>query len=186
MKKSINTILFFLSVLIFVGCKNTTKDEGSEKTLWQNKENGFTEKIILNTTDEDGISTKTLSYSIQEDVTGKGFAFGVLKMESGNNIIYKGIILVKQKNDPFPDDYWTQYQISLGQKSLTLLNAISGSDIEEEDYEFIILGGISDYGISELKKANYLNISLRNSNYEDRDTTFDIDSKFIINLIKYF
>lgn len=186
MKKFFIILSIFLTIGILVGCKNSTDDDDSEELLWQNKENGFTEKIILKTTFEDGISNQSLTYSIQEDVSGKVFGFGILRMKSENSIIYKAIILARRKSESFPDSYWNRYQISLGQKTLSLSNALSDNDYEDDFYEFMIVGGVSDYGLNELKQANELNISLTNTDFEERYTSIDIDYEFILNLIKYF
>ena len=186
--------LFYLFVAVFLlllaGCSNIS-DSGSanndsEATLWSNSENGFTEKIKLKKTVEDGVTTTALSYLMAEDSSGKGVGFGVLKIESSNTEIYKGVIITKRETEEFPNNFWTHYKINCGQSTVSMTNAISGPVVEDGFFEFMIIGELSASKINDLKNANVIQVTLSNSDYPERNTTFVCDSNFVLNLIKYF
>ena len=188
--------LFLLLIIcigcLLVGCSNPSNSTGGSSSendgeiLWEKSENGYTEKIKLLETSEDGIQTKAITYTILEDATEKGVGFGILKIESNNNIVYKGAIIARRKTAAFPSGFWTHYKISCGQNRITMSDAVCAPDEEDGYYEYIVLGGISETQLTALKNANQLVISLLNPSDSTRNTTFACDYNFITNLIKYF
>lgn len=192
-QKVINILLALLLSGLILGCSNAannddnkTDDKSGTKILWENKENGYSEKVELGEGSEDGLHEKIIWYSIVEDATGKGLAFIISRIESNNNVIYKGAIIAKQKNEAFSQDYWTHYKISCGQNTISMSNVVHGADVENGEYEFLIVGGISEIQLNELKNANVINISLENENDSERNTSFYCNSNFVLNLIKHF
>ena len=197
-KKGIITIIFSLMVaLVITACSNpsndddkssgnNTKNNATGNVLWEKTSNGMKEKVVLSEITEDGIKTKTLAYSILEEKSNKGLGFCILQMESNDNRIYKGLIVAKKPTEAFENLFWNQYRISCGQSTITMSNAISGPDKEDEDYEFIIMGGLSENQVTALKNANELVISLSNFENPSRNISFSCNINFILNLIKYF
>lgn len=175
---------------LFTACSNPNNDTNTEsdngRTLWQETKNGYTGKVILTEGVEDGMKAKGLSYTIQENSSGKRMGFGIVKLEANGNVLYKGAIMAERKSEPFTNLYWTNYQISCGQNSIIMSNALGAPSEENGYYQFMILGGISEVQLTALKNANVLLISLTNSSDSTRNTTFSCDFNFITNLIKYF
>lgn len=181
-----------LTLLFLAGCANPANqnENGAEnngvKTLWEKTEGGYTQKVNLKETVENGIKTKALTYTLQEDSTAKRVGFGILKIESNNNVVYKGAIMAGRKTEAFSQAFWTNYKISCGQSYITMANTIGAPDKEDDYFEYIILGGISELQLSAFKNANLITVSLLNPENTSRNTTFNCDYNFIINLIKYF
>ena len=195
MKKSQTCLTLFLGSLFLIcltGCANPVKQKENEagnngvKTLWEKTESGCTQKVNLKETVENGIKTKALTYTLQEDSTARRVGFGILKIESNNNVVYKGSIMAGRKTEPFPQGFWTNYKISCGQSYITMANTIGGPDKEDEYFEYIVLGGISELQLAAIKNANLITVSLLNPDNTSRNTSFNCDYNFIINLIKYF
>lgn len=184
-------VLFLLLILplIFTACKKDDDDDSnddiSKKTLWTKTEDGYTKIVKLTTGSDDGITTLSVSYSIQDNSTGKGLAFAVMKMTGGKNTVYKGAIAAKSTTEAFPHGYWDEYKISKGQSTVSMTDALSFPDNNENGYEFLIMGGLSESGVNALKNAIELTISLSNSTDDSRDTSFTCDYEFIKALLKY-
>ena len=186
--KLLPAIIGCMLISFLFGCSNSTEDSSSDdnKTLWKQTENGYTEKVIYTENNDDGIKTTAIAYTLVEDSTEKGVGFAISKMESNNNTIYKGIIIAKRVTEAFDDDFWNQYTISCGQNTIIMSNAIGGPTEEDGDYEYIIIGGLSALQLEALKNASTLSISIENSSYPERETSFVCNYNFIKNLIKYF
>ena len=106
--------LVFLSILFLLlstGCKNPNgSNDGSdnkddEQILWTDSSNGYTEKVVLTETTEDGLKQTSLGYSVVEDSSGKGVAFGVIRLESNGNKVYKGVIAAKRRTMEFTNSF---------------------------------------------------------------------------------
>ena len=191
MKKYKPGFLLFMMVSIFlIGCSNAAdqnnNDDSNVRTLWENTEGSNSQKVNLKETEKDGIKTKALTYTLQENSTNRRVGFGILKIESNNNVVYKGVIMAGRKTGAFSSDFWTNYRISCGQSNITMANAVGSLDKEDDYYEYIVMGGISENQLNTLKNANVLSISLQNPNNSERNTQFICDPNFIINLIRYF
>ena len=196
MNKRITKLVYLLAVtflLLLVGCSISANADGkkedennSSKTVWEKSENGYLEKVVFGNGNEDGVLKKNLGYSIVEVASGKGLAFGIIKTESNKNVIYKGVIMAKRTTEAFPHLFWNQYEISCGQSTVSMSNVISGPDEEDDCYEFMIIEGLTEYQLTELKNANQIVISLKNKDSPERNTAFACDYNFILNLIKYF
>lgn len=196
-QKVINILLALLLSGLILGCSNAANNDDknsgndknndvTEKILWEETLNGYKEKVLLSEVTKDDIKTKSLAYSIIEEASGKGLGFGISKIESNGNRIYKGFIAAKKTTEAFEESFWNQYKISCGQSTIIMSNAISGPNKEDEDFEFMIMGGLSESQIEALKNANELVITLQNSDNSNRNTTFACDYTFVINLIKHF
>lgn len=114
--------LLFLSILFLLlstGCKNPNgSNDGSdnkddEQILWTDSSNGYTEKVVLTEITEDGLNQTSLGYSVVEDSSGKGVAFGVIRLESNGNKVYKGVIAAKRRTMEFTNSFWDRYIISV-------------------------------------------------------------------------
>lgn len=192
MKRKFKLLLEIVEILlvsVLFGCSSPTTESSADddnKPLWEKNENGYTEKVVRKETNEDGIKTTVLAYTLVEDSTERGVGFGVAKMESNNNTIYKGIIIVKRVTEAFEENFWNHYTISCGQTSIIMSNAIGGPAEEDGDYEYIIMGGLSELQLEALKNASVLTITIENTDYPERQTSFICNSNFIKNLIKYF
>ena len=196
-QKVINILLALLLSGLILGCSNAANNDDknsgndknndvTEKILWEETLNGYKEKVLLSEVTKDDIKTKSLAYSIIEEESGKGLGFGISKIESNGNRIYKGFIAAKKTTEAFEESFWNQYKISCGQNSISMSNVVHGVDEENGDYEFIIMGGLNESQIDALKNANELVISLQNSENSNRNTTFACDYNFVLNLIKHF
>ena len=197
MKKEFRLILVIVQILlvsILLGCSTPTTESSPTvdnnpddyKTLWEKSENGFTEKVKYKEANDDGIKYTAIAYTLVEDSTEKGVSFGVVKMESNNNIIYKGAIIVKRVTEAFEDNYWNYYTISCGQSTIIMSNAIGGPAEEDGNYEFIIMGGLSQLQLDALKNASVISITIENTDVPERKTSFVCNANFIKYLIKYF
>ena len=192
MKRKFKLLLEIVEILlvsVLFGCSSPTTESSADddnKPLWEKNENGYTEKVVRKETNEDGIKTTVLAYTLVEDSTERGVGFGVAKMESNNNTIYKGIIIVKRVTEAFEENFWNHYTISCGQTSIIMSNAIGGPAEEDGDFEYIIMGGLSELQLEALKNASVLTITIYNTDYPERQTSFICNSSFIKNLIKYF
>ena len=136
-------------------------------------------------TTEDGSKDTAISYSKKKDSTGRGLAFAVLKSESGKNVIYKGYIAALRKGEAFEHEYWDEYMISTGQKTVSMKDALSYPDESDDGYSFIMVGSLFDDQMRALKNANELVITLSKSSDSSRDASFYIDYEFIKALLKY-
>lgn len=188
-KLKIIGIVMICLIGLFTACSNPNNGgAGSDNgtTLWEETKNGYTGKVVLKEGTEDGMKATGLTYTIQENSTGKRMGFGIVKLEANGNIIYKGSILAERKDEPFQDLYWSKYQISCGQSSIIMSNVVGAPVEENGNYEYMIVGGISAIQLTALKNANLLMITLTNSDDTSRNTTFGCNYNFITNLIKYF
>lgn len=187
--------LIFLSItfiLLLSGCKDpnssndSSENKDDEQVLWTDSSNGYTKKVVLTETTEDGLTSTSLGYSLVEDSSGKGVAFGVVKLESNGNKVYKGIIAAKRKDMGFTNSFWDRYIISGGQNTVVMSDAVGGSTEEDGEFEYIIMGGLSELQVNYLKNASMIKITLTSSVDSTRNTSFVCAGQFINNLIRYF
>lgn len=187
--------LVFLSILFLLlstGCKNPNgSNDGSdnkddEQILWTDSSNGYTEKVVLTETTEDGLKQTSLGYSVVEDSSGKGVAFGVIRLESNGNKVYKGVIAAKRRTMEFTNSFWDRYIISGGQNTVLMSDVVGGPTEEDGEFEYIIMGGLSELQLNYLKNASIINITITSSEDSSRNTSFICSGQFINNLIRYF
>lgn len=187
--------LVFLSILFLLlstGCKNPNgSNDGSdnkddEQILWTDSSNGYTEKVVLTETTEDGLKQTSLGYSVVEDSSGKGVAFGVIRLESNGNKVYKGVIAAKRRTMEFTNSFWDKYIISGGQNTVLMSDVVGGPTEEDGEFEYIIMGGLSELQLNYLKNASIINITITSSEDSSRNTSFICSGQFINNLIRYF
>lgn len=187
--------LLFLSILFLLlstGCKNPNgSNDGSdnkddEQILWTDSSNGYTEKVVLTEITEDGLNQTSLGYSVVEDSSGKGVAFGVIRLESNGNKVYKGVIAAKRRTMEFTNSFWDRYIISGGQNTVLMSDVVGGPTEEDGEFEYIIMGGLSELQLNYLKNASIINITITSSEDSSRNTSFICSGQFINNLIRYF
>ena len=148
--------------------------------------NGYTEKVVLTETTEDGLKQTSLGYSVVEDSSGKGVAFGVIRLESNGNKVYKGVIAAKRRTMEFTNSFWDRYIISGGQNTVLMSDVVGGPTEEDGEFEYIIMGGLSELQLNYLKNASIINITITSSEDSSRNTSFICSGQFINNLIRYF
>ena len=139
---------------------------------------------------EERITTNAIAYTLTDTTGTKKTGFAVAKMMSGDNAMYKGAIMAARSDQPFEDEYWTQYSISLGQSNVLLSDALSYAETEPSAdtglYSFMIMGGFSEYDVEKLKNATAINIELQNELDSSRYTVISVMPQFQQALFTYF
>lgn len=115
--------------------------------------------------------------------------FAVAKMASGNNVMYKGVIMAARSGQPFQYEYWTQYRISLGQSYVSMSDAVSYPDTDPNAdtglYSFMIIGSFDEYDVEKLKNATAITIQLKHKSDSSRNTTIPVMPQFQQALFAY-
>lgn len=139
---------------------------------------------------EEGIKANAIAYTLTDTTGTMKMGFAVAKMASGDNAMYKGVIMAARSGQPFEDEYWTQYSISLGQSYVSMSDAVSYPDTEPSAdtglYSFMIIGSFDEYDIEKLKNATVITIQLKNELDDSRLTTIPVMPQFQQALFTYF
>lgn len=181
-------IFVFAALLCLAGCAQDSDDgnssSSSQNVVWSKTESETTKEVLLITKSEDGMSSKSVVYKeVQSD--GEGMLFGVMKMTSGSDTLYKGSVQLKG-NSAFSDGDYDRYSISIG-SSVSLSNPIGGATVEDGNYLYMIVGSLSLAQISLLKNANSVTTSIwKSTDAENTTKSVTVDYEFIKALIKYF
>lgn len=181
-------IFVFAALLCLAGCAQDSDDgnssSSSQNVVWSKTESETTKEVLLITKSEDGMSSKSVVYrEVQSD--GEGMLFGVMKMTSGSDTLYKGSVQLKG-NSAFSDGDYDRYSISIG-SSVSLSNPIGGATVEDGNYLYMIVGSLSLAQISLLKNANSVTTSIwKSTDAENTTKSVTVDYEFIKALIKYF
>lgn len=65
-------------------------------------------------------------------------------------------------------------------------DVVGGPTEEDGEFEYIIMGGLSELQLNYLKNASIINITITSSEDSSRNTSFICSGQFINNLIRYF
>lgn len=138
---------------------------------------------------EEGIKANAIAYTLTDTTGTMKMGFAVAKMASGNNVMYKGVIMAARSGQPFQYEYWTQYRISLGQSYVSMSDAVSYPDTEPSAdtglYSFMIIGSFDEYDVEKLKNATAITIQLKHKSDSSRDTTIPVMPQFQQALFAY-
>ena len=183
--------IFFAVFLLFLcGCQQPANGDGSDDSgnsvIAQGSDGGFTWRVKRTVTVESGITNDAIAYQMKEDATGKTVSFGVVKMSSGSNVSYRGMIMATRPDTAFENEFWNQCLIQ-GSSLVTMSNALSAPSQEEDgSYSFLIAGSLTEKDITALKDATLIIVSLNSSADAERNTAIALDLSFQQALLRYF
>ena len=197
--KVLKLLAALMAAAVFAGCDQPA---GSNKGGGNESQDGAsvissgviedvgTWEIRRTVSTEERITTNAIAYTLTDTTGTKKTGFAVAKMMSGDNAMYKGAIMAARSDQPFEDEYWTQYSISLGQSNVLLSDALSYAETEPSAdtglYSFMIMGGFSEYDVEKLKNATAINIELQNELDSSRYTVISVMPQFQQALFTYF
>ena len=183
-------VFFVVFVFVLCGCQQPANGDGSDDSgnsvIAQGSDGGFTWRVKRNVTADSGITNDALAFQMKEDATGKTVSFGVVKMSSGSNVSYRGMVMATRPDTAFENEFWNQCLIQ-GSSLVTMSNALSTPSQEEDgSYSFLIAGSLTENDIKSLKDATLIIVSLNSSVDAERNTAIALDLSFQQALLRYF
>lgn len=177
--------ILFTSLLVF-GCapENNTESENTKIIVSETNADGSTYEIkVANETSGD-ISETGVSYTYTF-TDGRKLGFAVIKQNSKNGSIYKGIIMAQRESGEFSTNFWTSHKINIGNSNIYLNQAISTPLAENGKYQFLITGGLDTTDINRLMNATLISVGLFNADNPQVNTIFVIPPKFQLAILEH-
>lgn len=183
MKKII--LLLFTSLFIF-GCapENNTESENPKIIVSETNADGSSYEVKVTDETSGDISENGVVYTFTF-TDGRKLGFAVIKQNSKNGSIYKGIIMAQRESGEFSTDFWTSYKINIGDSNIYLNQAISTPLSENGKYQFFVTGGLNIIDINKLMNATLISIGLLNTDNPEVNTIFVLPQKFQLAILEH-
>lgn len=183
MKKII--LLLFTSLFIF-GCapENNTESENPKIIVSETNADGSSYEVKVTDETSGDISENGVVYTFTF-TDGRKLGFAVIKQNSKNGSIYKGIIMAQRESGEFSTDFWTSYKINIGNSNIYLNQAISTPLAENGKFQFLITGGLNIVDINNLMNATLISIGLLNKDNPEVNTIFVLPQKFQLAILEH-
>ena len=183
MKKHL--LILFTSFLVF-GCAPETNTESENPKIIVSETNADGSTYEIRVTDEtSGDISETGVYYTFTFTDGRKLGFAVIKQNSKNGSIYKGIIMAQRESGEFPANFWTEYKINIGDSNIYLNQAISTPLSENGKFQFLITGGLDTTNINKLMNATLISIGLYNTDNPQVNTIFVLPQKFQLAILEH-
>lgn len=185
-------LLIVLSALLIMGCKQEvsnkdTNPSSEDSILYSGTVEGGSWEIRYKKDVVEGITTEVVNYILTNTSTGERRGVAVNREGTSTlNSVYKFGIMAGKKSEPFPNGFFNEYEISLGQSNLSLSNAVSAPAQDGTEYQFIIIGGITHSNLQSLKAATLITVELRHNSEESRTATIPVHPNFQKALLSKF
>ena len=178
-------LILFSSLLVF-GCapENNTESENPKIIVSGTNADGSSYEVKVADETSGDISENGVSYT-HTFTDGRKLGFAVVKQNSKNGSIYKGIIMAQRESGEFPTDFWTSYKINIGNSNIYLNQAISTPLAENGKYQFLITGGLATTDINKLMNATLISIGLFNTDNPEVNTIFVLPAKFQLAILEH-
>ena len=180
-------ILFILfTSLLFFGCapENSTESENPKIIVSATNEDGSSYEVKVADETSGDISETGVVYTYTA-TDGRKLGFAVVKQNSKNGSIYKGIIMAQRESGEFPTDFWTSHKINIGNSNIYLNQAISTPLSKNGKYQFFVTGGLNIIDINKLMNSTLISICLLNTDNPEVNTIFVLPAKFQLAILEH-
>ena len=180
-------ILFILfTSLLFFGCapENNTESENPKIIVSETNADGSSYEIRVADETSGDISETGVSYTFTF-TDGRKLGFAVVKQNSKNGSIYKGIIMAQRESGEFSTGFWNSHKINIGNSNIYLNQAISTPLAENGKFQFLITGGLNIIDINKLMNATLISICLLNTDNPEVNTIFVLPQKFQLAILEH-
>ena len=180
-------ILFILfTSLLFFGCapENSTESENPKIIVSETNADGSSYEVKVADETSGDISETGVSYTFTF-TDGRKLGFAVIKQNSKNGSIYKGIIMAQRESGEFSTDFWTSYKINIGNSNIYLNQAISTPLAENGKFQFLITGGLDTTDINNLMNATLITVGLFNTDNPEVNAILVLPQKFQLAILEY-
>ena len=178
-------LILFTSFLVF-GCapENNTESENPKIIVSETNADGSTYEIKVADETSGDISETGVSYTFTF-TDGRKLGFAVIKQNSKNGSIYKGMIMAQRESGEFSTDFWTSYKINIGNSNIYLNQAISSPLEENGKYQFFVTGGLDSMDINKLMNATLITVCLLNTDNPEVNAILVLPQKFQLAILEH-
>lgn len=178
-------LILFTSFLVF-GCapENNTESENPKIIVSETNADGSSYEIRVTDETAGDISETGVVYTFTF-TDGRKLGFAVIKQNSKNGSIYKGIIMAQRESGEFSTDFWTEYKINIGSSNIYLNQAISTPLAKNGKFQFLITGGLNTTDINKLMNATLITVCLLNTDNPEVNTIFVLPQKFQLAILEH-
>ena len=179
-------LLILLASLFVFGCapENNTESENPKIIVSETNADGSSYEVKVTDETSGDISESGVSCTFTF-TDGRKLGFAVIKQNSKNGSIYKGIIMAQRESGEFPTDFWTSYKINIGNSNIYLNQAISSPLAKNGKFQFLITGGLNILDINKLMNATLISIGLLNTDNPEVNTIFVLPQKFQLAILEH-
>ena len=177
--------ILFTSLLVF-GCapENSTESENPKIIVSATNADGSSYEVKVADETSGDISETGVSYTYTF-TDGRKLGFAVIKQNSKNGSIYKGIIMAQRESGEFSTDFWTSYKINIGNSNIYLNQAITTALAENGKFQFLITGGLNIIDINKLMNATLISIGLFNTDNPEVNAILVLPQKFQLAILEH-
>lgn len=178
--------LILFTSLLFFGCapENSTESENPKIIVSGTNADGSSYEVKVADETSGDISETGVSYTFTF-TDGRKLGFAVVKQNSKNGSIYKGIIMAQRESGEFPTDFWTSYKINIGNSNIYLNQAISAPLAENGKFQFLITGGLDTTDINKLMNATLIKVCLLNTDNPEVNAILVLPQKFQLAILEH-